>query len=136
MPENYRPVCLTSHVIKTQERVIRKNLVNFLEAQNKMDENQHGAREGRSTLSQLLEHHYEIVKILERGENADVIYSDFSKAFQKVDISILLHKIRALGIGGKLLRWISNFRRQRKRSRLAHKLLSTSWKKAMQPPIH
>ena len=80
MPENYRPVCLTSHVIKSQERVIRRSLVNFLEAQNKMDERQHGARGGRSTLSQLLEHHYEIIKIMERGENADVIYSDFSKA--------------------------------------------------------
>ena len=114
MPENYRPVCLTSHVIKTQERVIRKNLVNFLEAQNKMDERQHGARGGRSTLSQLLEHHYEIIRIMERGENADVIYSDFSKAFQKVDHGLLLHKIRALGIKGKLLRWISNFLRQRK----------------------
>ena len=114
MPENYRPVCLTSHVIKSQERVIRRSLVNFLEAQNRMDERQHGARGGRSTLSQLLEHHYEIIKIMERGENADVIYSDFSKAFQKVDHGLLLHKIRALGIKGKLLRWISNFLRQRK----------------------
>lgn len=73
--------------------------MNFLEAQNKMDENQHGAREGRSTLSQLLEHHYEIVKILERGENADVIYSDFSKAFQKVDISIHCIKFGLWALG-------------------------------------
>ena len=83
----------------------------FLEAQNRFDPNQHGSRYGRSTLSQLLEHHYEIVQILERDENVDVHYADFSRAFQKCDHNILLYKIRRLGIKGKLLRWIASFLR-------------------------
>ena len=48
LPENFRPVSLTSHVIKPVEQVVRKDLVNFLEKGNKMDPNQHGSRSGRS----------------------------------------------------------------------------------------
>ena len=79
-PVQYRPISLTSHVIKTLERVLRKSLVGFLEWQGKMDPNQHGSRSKRSCLSQLLEHQEEILRILETGENVDVIYLDFLKA--------------------------------------------------------
>ena len=85
-------------------RVIRRDLVNFLEITGKMDHSQHGSRGKRSTLSQLLEHHHEILEILENGENVNVdnIYLDFSKAFDKCDIGILMHKLKALGVTGKL----------------------------------
>ena len=46
-----------------------------------MNPAQHGFRQGRSCLSQLLEHYDNILKILEEGGNADVIYLDFAKAF-------------------------------------------------------
>ena len=110
---NFRPVCLTSHVVKTNERVIKTKMVAYLEALNKMDENQHGARGGRSTLSQLLIHHFEICKLLEEGSNVDVVYCDMAKAFQKVDHGILLYKIRSLGFRGRLLRWIVNLLKNR-----------------------
>ena len=109
LPVQYRPISLTSHVIKTLERVLRKSLVGFLEWQGKMDPNQHGSRSKRSCLSQLLEHQEEILRILETGENIDVIYLDFLKAFDKVDIGILLRKAKGLGITGKLGRWINSF---------------------------
>ena len=94
-PANFRPVSLTSHIAKTGERIIRERLVGYLEYIDKMDKSQHGSRKGRSTLSQLLEHHNEIIKMLENGENVDSIYLDFSKAFDKCDIGILLHKLKA-----------------------------------------
>ena len=45
---SWRPISLTSHVVKTWERVIRKALVNFLEVNDKMDPNQHGSRQNRA----------------------------------------------------------------------------------------
>ena len=53
---------------------------------------------------------------MEEGSDVDVIYLDFSKAFDKVDIGILLCKLRALGIREPLFGWIQDFltgRRQR-----------------------
>jgi hypothetical protein len=100
---SWRPVNLTSHVIKTFERVLRKQIVNHLESNDLMDPDQHGSRQKRSCLSQLLEHHDEILKMLEDGVNVDVIYTDFAKAYEKIDHAQLLKKIKnQFGITGKL----------------------------------
>ena len=113
-PVNFRPISLTSHVGKTFERVLRVGIVNFLEINKLMDQNQHGSRANRSTLTQLIAHQDEILKLLEDGGNVDVIYLDFLKAFDKVDLGILLHKLKHLGIGGKLGRWLHSFLINRK----------------------
>ena len=115
-PSQYRPISLTSHIIKVMERMLRKQIVGFLEINEKMDPNQHGSRGKRSCLSQLLEHHLEILDMLERGENVDLVYLDFAKAFDKCDINLLLHKTKALGITGKVGRWIHSFLIQRKQN--------------------
>lgn len=109
LPKNYRPISLTSHLTKIFERVIRSKLAKFLEDNNYMNPSQHGFRTGRSCLSQLLEHYDNIICTLEQGHNIDVVYLDFAKAFDKVDHGILCHKLRHLGIGGKIGSWIHNF---------------------------
>ena len=111
---NYRPVSLTSHIIKLFGRVVRSNIVKFIEEQILLADEQHGFRPSRSTVTQLLVHIDNILDILETAENADVIYLDFAKAFDKVDHKLLLKKIRNLGIGGRLLNWIENFLTNRK----------------------
>ena len=44
----------------------------------------------------------------------DMVYLDFAKAFDKVDHGILLHKVKDLGITGKLGQWFYNFLTNRK----------------------
>ena len=108
--KNYRPIALTSHIIKVLEKIITSKLTIYLETNNKMNEGQHGFRSGRSCLSQLLAHHEMIVSALEgKSENLDVIYLDFAKAFDKVDHGILLHKARQLGVSGRIGVWLHNF---------------------------
>ena len=123
-PANFRPVSLTSHLVKTMERLVRKGLVSYLERNKLMDETQHGSRSGRSTLSQLLEHQDEILKELEEGNNVDTVYLDFSKAFDKCDHGILLHKIKKLKIKGKLGRWLQNFLEGRRQVVLVERVKS------------
>ena len=113
---NYRPIALTSHISKILERVIRKDIVNHLTMHELWDSRQHGSRAGHSTLSQLLAHQDFILQNLEKKVNVDVIYLDFSKAFDRVDHSVLLSKVKALGIQGNLGSWLGTFllgRRQR-----------------------
>ena len=119
-PANFRPVSLTSHIIKTMERIIRKSLVGHLEFYQKLNPSQHGFRNQRSCLSQLLEHHDKILGYLEDENNVDSIYLDFSKAFDKVDIGILCHKLRAMGVAGKLGVWLHNFLSNRKQFIIAN----------------
>ena len=114
LPKQYRPVALTSHLIKIFEKVLRKFLISYLEENKLLNPDQHGFRIGRSCLSQLLSHFDHILKGLEEGKNVDIIYLDFAKAFDKVDFLVTLKKLKLLGITGKLGRWIHSFLTGRK----------------------
>ena len=106
---NYRPISLTSHIIKMFEKVIRRRMVEFIEENELFNQSQHGFRIGRSCISQLLQQYDRILTIVEEGKNVDVVYIDFAKAFDKVDFKVLLEKVASLGIGGKVGRWLHTF---------------------------
>ena len=106
---NYRPISLTSHLFKVFEMVIRPQIVHFLESLGLMDGAQHGCRPGRSMLSQLIEQYDWILTQLIQGMNVDLLYLDFKKVFDKVDFSILMKKLKKLGIQGKLGSWLGKF---------------------------
>lgn len=114
--KNYRPIALTSHIIKIMEKIIVKSMSIYLEENNILNNDQHGFRVGRSCLSQLLSHHEKILIGLENKKDMDVIYLDFAKAFDKVDHGILLHKLRDSGISGKLGKWLHCFLVNRQQS--------------------
>ena len=109
LPQNYRPVSLTSHITKIFEKIVVKYINEFLTSNNLFNENQHGFRNGRSCLSQLLAHQNLIIEGLEDGWDVDVIYLDFAKAFDKVHHGILIRKIKEIGIRGKVLNWLKAF---------------------------
>ena len=109
LPANYRPIALTSLIIKLFEKIVRTNIAEHLDSNNLLNNSQHGFRKGRSCVSQLLNHYDKILSLLESGLNVDVIYLDFAKAFDKVDHAIVLSKLSLLGIKGKLLDWIKSF---------------------------
>ena len=108
-PKNYRPVALTSHIIKVFERVIRRVLVKHVEDNNILPAGQHGSRSLRSTLTQLISHWDNILDGLEHGRGVDCVYLDFSKAFDKVETGVLLHKLKDAKILCKRGRWLASF---------------------------
>jgi hypothetical protein len=106
---NYRPISLTSHIIKIFERLIRNHIVNHLEKNHLICKNQHGFRKHRSCLTQLLSHIDIILQNFQNNMDTDVIYLDYAKAFDKVDHQILLQKLHAYGIRGKMLMWLNSY---------------------------
>ena len=56
----------------------------------------------------------EWTRILDGGNELDLIYTDFAKAFDSVPHVRLLIKLKKLGINGALLRWIKSFLSNRK----------------------
>ena len=106
LPKNYRPVALTSHIVKVFERVVRLALVRHLEENGLLPDGQHGFRALRSTLTQLLSYWDTILSEMEEGHGVDVIYTDFSKAFDKVETGVFLHKLKSCGITGS---WLAAF---------------------------
>ena len=106
---NYRPVSLTSHIIKIYERVLRKQMVVHLEENNLLNSKQHGFRSGKSCLTQLLHHFDDIIEALSNGDDMDAIYLDYAKAFDKVDHQLLIRKLQLYGFHPKIIIWIESF---------------------------
>jgi hypothetical protein len=109
LPKQYRPVALTSHLIKIFERVIRKVLVAHIEENNLLPDGQHGSRPMRSSLTQLLTHWDLILDGLVDADGVDSVYLDFSKAFDKVETGVLLHILKDSKVLGKVGIWIGKF---------------------------
>lgn len=108
-PAQYRPISLTCLIIKLLERIIRSYLIQFLEVNDAFPNSQHGFRPNRSTVTQLLEQYEAILDALGTQSNIDIVMLDYAKAFDKINHSILLHKLKELGISGNLGKWIGNF---------------------------
>ena len=113
-PANYRPVSLTSQVCKVLETVVRDNILNHLKENDLMSDKQHGFREGRSCLSNLLTTLEDWTSILDDGDCVDVAYLDFKKAFDLVSHKHLLLKLQKYGINGQVGNWIKAFLENRK----------------------
>lgn len=54
-----------------------------------------------------------VAESLDNNIQVDVIYTDFSKAFDRLNIQILLSKIKAFGVGGTIIKWFESYLRNR-----------------------
>ena len=72
------------------ERVIRNKIVDHMESNNLNAKEQYGFRAGQACSTKLLESMEEVTETIDRGEEVDVIYLDFAKAFDKVPHKRLL----------------------------------------------
>ena len=72
-PAQYRPVALTSHLMKTWKRVVRRHLVDQLDQMGLLPDGQHGSRAQRSTLTQLLAYWHSVLDDLEASPGCDTI---------------------------------------------------------------
>ena len=113
-PSNYRPISLTSIVCKTMEKIIRDQLIKYMEENSLFSEHQHGFRSGRSCITQLIEAIELWTEEVDMRNSVDVIYLDFKKAFDTVPHQRLLKKLSSYGIQGKLYSWIEDFLKERK----------------------
>lgn len=108
-PLNYRPISLTSIPCKILEHILFSNLVDFLESNSFFTLAQHGFRKTYSCETQLASFTHKLNVILDHSSQAACIFLDFSKAFDKVSHSLLMHKLLQLNLDQKLLIWIEFF---------------------------
>ena len=110
--DKLRPVSLTSTVAKVTETFISKWMIQNMS--QSLDSQQFGNRKGRSTshyLVQLVQH---IHQTWEDGLTANLLAVDYSKAFDRVDITVAIQKLIHMGVSSALIPWISDFLTDRK----------------------
>ena len=113
LPSNYRPISLTSVLSKVIAKIIRKKVPTFLTHRGYLHNTHHDFTSGRSCLSALLDVYDNIMHMINNKSTVNMKYLDFSKAFDKVDHGILLHKLRDLAIICRLGLWFFHFLNKR-----------------------
>lgn len=105
--ENYRPISILNVMSKLFESVIYSYISPIIS--RSIPYEQHGFMKNRSTVTNLAVFTDYVLRSMDERHQVDVIYTDFEKAFDRVDHVILLHKLSILGINGNLLRWLTSY---------------------------
>jgi hypothetical protein len=104
---NYRPICIQSCVPKMFEAILLAKIKNDIAVI--ISNKQHGFMQHRSTLTNLLSFQADIMDALVLRSQTDCVYTDYSKAFDRVPHDILLSKLCSYGVSGSLLRWLTSY---------------------------
>jgi len=108
-PGNYRPVSLSSILGKVMEQLILEVIIKQVEEKKLMRSSQHGFTKGKSCLTNLIPFYDDVTGWVDEGRAMDVVYLDFSKAFDTVSHNILLGKVRKCGLDEWSGRWTENW---------------------------
>jgi hypothetical protein len=86
-------------------------IIFFFSVKSSIMSARHGFFKGRSTLTNptnltKIEFNSYVLNCMENGVQVDAIYTDFSKAFDKVSHRLLMRKLARLGFSGSFLAWI------------------------------
>ena len=112
--ENYRPISITSQVIKILEKIVRNKLMDHLIGNEILSKDQHGFCLSKSCMTNLLETLEYITSMVDEGFPVDEVFLDFRKAFDKVSHERLLYKLDRMGVKDNALLWLSSFLSGRK----------------------
>ncbi|XP_050294283.1 uncharacterized protein LOC126734630 [Anthonomus grandis grandis] len=93
---NYRGVCLQSTLPKLLDALVTKQL--SWQCKSLIINSQHGFQKGRSTVTNLICYEDYLFNAFGKGSQVDAVYTDFSKAFDRVNHALLLAKLQALGL--------------------------------------
>lgn len=121
---NYRPISKLCIISKVFERIVYDQVYSALKGS--FTPFQHGFLKGRSTVSNLILFNDYLTSAMDSGDQVDVVYTDYSKAFDRIDHIALISKLRNIGIHGDLLRWFSSYISMRSQAIVINSYMS-SW---------
>ena len=117
---NNRPISLLSNLDKTLERLVFKHLYNHFRENNIITSFQSGFTPGDSTVNQLTYLYKTFCQALDSGKEVRVVFCDIKKAFDRVWHAGLIHKLKAAGISGSLLKWFVSYLADRRQKVVLH----------------
>ncbi|PKU39027.1 rna-directed dna polymerase from mobile element jockey-like [Limosa lapponica baueri] len=95
------------------ERLILGVISKHMEEKKAIRNSQHGLTKGKSCLTNLIAFNDGITGWIDEGRAVDVVYLDFSKAFDTVSHSIITDKLRKCRLEEWTVRWIENWLKDR-----------------------
>ena len=110
--DNYRGISILCCLGKVLESLVHKTLL--FAAKSVISDHQHGFVPQRSTTTNMLCFSNVLFREVERRNQVDTIYVDFSKAFDTVPHQYAVEKLRHMGFPDWIMDWISSYLTDRK----------------------
>lgn len=121
---NYRPITKLSSIDKIFEEVMLRRRKVFLKDNNIIHENQYGFAENSSTLAASLNCIEKIYDNIDKNKYVSLISIDLEKAFDSVNLNILLNKLRNLNFKDTQIKLFENFLLNRKQATVINRKIS------------
>ena len=109
MPQNYRPVSLLPIMSKVLEKIVFKQVLNYVESNHILHPSHHGSRPHHNTCTALIEMYSSWVETVESGDITGVVMLDLSAAFDLVDPVLLIQKLELMGFQEESLLWFKSY---------------------------
>ncbi|CAM4578231.1 unnamed protein product [Caretta caretta] len=91
------------------EQVLKESILKHLEERKVIRNSQHGFTKGKSCLTNPIAFYDKITGSMDEGKAVDVLFLDFSKAFDTISHSILVSKLKKYGLDEWTIRWIESW---------------------------
>ena len=123
--DNYRPISVLPTVSKVKERAVHIQLYQYLVDNKLTTVNQFGLRRGRATILALSQFTDKIFEDMDKGFITGTVFTEFKKAFDTVNPTIMLQKLKGLGVRSTHLAWFHLYLSSRLQSTVLSQTSST-----------
>ena len=130
-PSSFRPIVLSSVLVKIAERLVKNRLEWFIESNNLLSSSQFGFRKGKSTMDNLSIFVSDIRLAFSDNKSIIACFLDINAAYDNVIISILKEKLIRFKVPVMLTNFIINILSERFLTLILEnnkKLTRTAWK--------
>lgn len=113
-PADLRPISILPVLSKILEKIIHKQLTDYLNLNEILPSCQSGFRRNHSTVTALLKITDDILRATDRGQITTLVLLDLSRAFDTVDHDVLLAKLQHVGLSDVPLAFFKSYLRGRR----------------------
>lgn len=107
--KDLRPISILPFLSKILEAVVCSQITSYLELNHILPEKQSGFRKSGSTATALSDVVDDILAAQDVGESSLLVLLDFSRAFDTINIEVLLAKMAFYGFDSNALNWFSSY---------------------------
>ena len=106
---NYRPITILPTLSKLLERIVHHQVYNYLQEHKLLASQQFGFRSKLSTTIALAHFTEQILDNLDHRKITGAVSIDLRKAFDSVDHTIVLEKLKTIGFASSVLDWFCSY---------------------------
>lgn len=107
--KDLRPISILPCMSKILEKVVCNQMIKYLESENILPATQSGFRKSRSTATALLDVVDNVLAAQDHGMGTILVLLDFSRAFDAINVSLLLSKLAYYGFDPGTIKWFHSY---------------------------